>query len=331
MYSTIHYVQSWLVLQRLRLAQTLLSFAMLVVGGWLVGCSTLPSPQAAQLANAATIAIAPQARLKQHDRPTVALVLGSGGSRGYAHVGVLQVLEQHGIRPDLIVGSSAGSFVGAVYASGKTAAQSEAIARSVSRKNVRDFTWSRQGLLDGQKVANFVNQHVAFTPLEQLKIPMYVVVTDLQTGQPAVLAQGNTGQAVQASIAIPTVFLPVQIQGKAYVDGGISTPLPVRIARQLGADVVIAVDILAQPEDTSIDGFWSLLNQNIVIMQSQMASEDAAFADVLIQPKMRGKRLIFSTEGRDSTILAGREATLAALSKIQQVLTEAKAIQHSMP
>lgn len=265
-------------------------------------------------------------RVAQLTAPRVALVLGSGGSRGYAHVGVLQVLEQHGIRPDLIVGSSAGSFVGAVYASGKSAAQSEAIARSVSRKNVRDFTWSRQGLIDGQKVANFVNQHVNSMPLQQLKIPMYVVVTDLQTGQPAVLAQGNTGQAVQTSIAIPTVFLPVQIQGKAYVDGGMSTPLPVRIARQLGADVVIAVDILAQPQDTTIKGFWSLFNQNIVIMQSKMASEDAAFADVLIQPKMLGKRLIFSTAGRDSSIAAGREAALAALPKIQAVIAQAQAI-----
>ena len=236
---------------------------------------------------------------QQHNRPIVALVLGSGGARGYAHIGVIQVLEQQGIHPDFIVGTSAGSIVGSIYASGKTANELRDIALNMKVNDVRDIKLDMKGILDGKKVENYINQLVNNIPLQQLKIPMYVVATELGQGNKVVFNYGNTGQAVRASVSIPSMFVPTKIGETEYVDGGLVSPVPVDVARDLGADIIIAVDILAQPIHTETSNVWGLFNQNINIMQH-----------------------IFDLKGRESTIQAGIDAAENQLHSILSVFQQ---------
>lgn len=253
---------------------------------------------------------------KQEKRPIVALVLGSGGARGYAHIGVIQVLEQHGIHPDFIVGTSAGSIVGSIYASGKTANELRDIALNMKANDVRDVKIDLKGFFDGKKVENYVNEQVNNTPLEKLKTPMYVVATQLKEGKKVVFNYGNTGQAVRASVSIPSMFVPTKIGEDEYVDGGLVSPVPVEVAHDLGADIIIAVDILAQPIHTETSNVWGLFNQNINIMQNHLAREELQYADVIIQPELKEKAHIFDVKNREITIQAGRDAAQKQLTAI---------------
>ena len=159
---------------------------------------------------------------------------------------------------------------------------------------------------------------------------MYVVATELKNGEKTIFNHGNTGQAVRASVSIPSMFIPTMIQGKEYVDGGLVSPVPVKIAKELGADVVIAVDILAQPSNTETTNVWGLFNQNINIMQNKLAEEELKEADIVIQPDLREKAHIFDVKGRQDTIQAGVEAAnlrmhdldvvIASKTKIDNVL-----------
>ena len=259
---------------------------------------------------------------KQQNRPIVALVLGSGGARGYAHIGVIQVLEQQGIHPDFIVGTSAGSIVGSIYASGKTADELRDIALNMRANDVRDIKLDVKGFFDGKKVENYVNQQVNNTPLELLKTPMYVVATELKEGKKVVFNYGNTGQAVRASVSIPSMFVPTKIGDDEYVDGGLVSPVPVDVARDLGADIIIAVDILAQPMHTETSNVWGLFNQNINIMQNHLAREELKHADIVIQPDLREKAHIFDVKGREMTMQAGIEAAQNQLNTISTVFNQ---------
>ena len=259
----------------------------------------------------------PFVAIKQQKRPVVALVLGSGGARGYAHIGVIEVLEQQGIHPDFIVGTSAGSIVGSIYASGKTAAELHDIALNLKPNDVRDVDVSLKGFFNGQKVENYINRQVNNTPLQNLKIPMYVVATELKNGEKTVFNYGNTGQAVRASTAIPSMFVPTKIGDTEYVDGGLVSPVPVQVARDLGADIVIAVDILAQPIHTETSNVWGLFNQNINIMQGRLAEEELKNADIVIQPDLKEKAHIFDVTGREMAIQAGVDATNEKVADLQ--------------
>lgn len=242
--------------------------------------------------------------------------MGSGGARGYAHIGAIEALESQGIRPDFIVGTSAGSIVGAMYASGKTADEMKNIALNMKVNDVREITLTRKGFLDGEKVSDFVNKQIDYLPLEKMKIPLYIVATELKTGAKTVFDYGNTGQAVQASTAIPSMFIPAKIAGKEYVDGGLVSPVPVEVARHLGADIVIAVDILQQPQYTETTNMWGLFNQNINIMQQHLSQNELKNADIVIQPDIREKAHIFDVKARDNTMSAG---LIAAQNKIDQL------------
>ena len=270
-------------------------------------------------------------KLKQTEkRPIVALVLGSGGARGYAHIGAIEVLEQAGIKPDFIVGTSAGSLVGALYAQGKTGAELREIALNMKANDVRDIRIDKKGFFDGKKIEDYVNSLVNHTPLEQLQIPMYVVATQLQHGERVVFNYGNTGQAVRASVSIPSMFIPTEISKVEYVDGGLVSPVPVNIARDLGADIIIAVDILAQPAYTETNNVWGLFNQNINIMQQHLAKQELQHADVVIQPDIREKGHIFDVRGREMTMQAGVHAAKQQLGAIQHVfeLKQAQGVQY---
>lgn len=260
-------------------------------------------------------------------KPVIALVLGSGGARGYAHIGVIEVLEQHGIKPDFIVGTSAGSIVGSIYASGKSPEQLRQIALNMKVGDVRDFKIGMKGFFDGQKVEDYVNKQINQMPLEKMKIPMYVVATELQNGEKTIFNYGNTGQAVRASVSIPSMFIPTKIKGKEYVDGGLVSPVPVNIAKELGADIVIAVDILAQPVNTETSNVWGLFNQNINIMQNRLAAEELKNADIVIQPDLREKAHIFDVKGRQDTMQAGMDAANQRMHDLEVVIASKKSIE----
>ena len=294
-------------------------------------CAPLSFAQINAPVTTAALATHAQAHADLHDfakikhseqRPVVALVLGSGGARGYAHIGAIEVLEQAGIRPDFIVGTSAGSIVGSIYASGVSARELRNIALEMRPNDVRDIKIAMKGFFDGKKVQDYVNKHVKNKPLQDLDIPMYVVATELQHGKRTVFNYGDTGQAVRASVSIPSMFIPASIAEQEYVDGGLVSPVPVEVARELGADIVVAVNILAQPIHTETSNVWGLFNQNINIMQNRLAKEELKYADVVIQPDLREKAHIFDVSGREKTMQAGAFAMQSQLKQLQQIIAK---------
>ena len=249
----------------------------------------------------------------------VAVVLGAGASKGFAHVGVLKVLESQKIPIHLIVGTSAGSFVGSLYAYGIDAFQLQTMAMALLKDDVVDWTIPDNGFIRGEKLENYVNKTVRQTPLERLKIPFRAVATNLQTGEETVFATGNTGKAVRASCSIPGVFQPVRIGEKAYVDGGLVSPVAVEAARKVGADVVIAVDISAGVAGAVPQGILDTILQSIDIMYAKIAMAQLKSADVVIRPQLSQ---IGSSdfEKRNEAILEGEKAATQALPQIRQIL-----------
>ncbi|MGY3040870.1 NTE family protein [Rhodanobacter sp. TND4EL1] len=249
----------------------------------------------------------------------IGLALGGGAAKGFAHIGVIKMLEASGIHPDVVAGTSAGSVVGALYASGMDAFALQQTAFGLDEAKIRDVRLFSGGLVQGQALQDYVNQLVHKQPIEQLKMPFAAVSTELETGKRTVFVRGNTGRAVRASSSIPGVFEPVEIHGKHYVDGGVVSPIPVDAARQLGADFVIAVDISAAPDGTNPQGMMSIVGQSIDIMGRQLAAQESARADVVIRPDLRG---IGATdfEQKNQAILAGEKATLAVIPAIRRKL-----------
>lgn len=250
----------------------------------------------------------------------IALVLGAGSSKGFAHIGVLKILEMNKVPIHMIVGSSVGSAVGSLYAYGYNAMQLQKLSFSIERGEIIDLTVPENGFIKGEKLEEFINRSVRYTPLERLKIPFYAVAVDLQSGQEVVFGKGNTGQAVRASCAIPGIFRPVKIGEKMYVDGGVVSPVPVETARRWGADIVIAVDI-----STGIERVWpentiETILQSITIMYSKLASIQISKADVVIRPKV-GYIGSADFSKRHEAILEGEKAALEALPQILQILS----------
>jgi len=251
----------------------------------------------------------------------IAVVLGAGASRGFAHIGVLKVLEAQRIPISLIVGTSAGSFVGSLYASGINAYELQRVALALEKNDVADLTFPDNGFIRGEKLENFVNRMVRQQSIEKLRIPFRAVATNLQTGSEIVFGTGNTGKAVRASCSIPGVFQPVWIGGKAYIDGGVVSPVPVLAAKQTGADVVIAVDISAGVSGAMPQGILDTILQSIDIMYAKIAAAQIVYADVIIAPKVH---TIGSGDfdKRNEAILEGEKAATLALPRIQQILAK---------
>ena len=255
--------------------------------------------------------------------PVIAVALGGGGAKGFAHIGVLKVLESHGIKPKIVTGTSAGSFVGSIYASGKTPYQMQQLAIQLKESDLRDLTLSSQGFVVGQKLQDYVNRNVANKPMEKLPIRFAAVATRLDNGKKAEFNHGNAGQAVRASCSIPNVFVPATIGGVQYVDGGLVSPIPVQTARSMGADIVIAVDISARPSGKQTTSMWGLLDQTINIMGQQSIQTELAQADVAIQPKV-GHLGVLDLSSSNQAILEGEKAAQLKITAIQAKIAQFK-------
>ncbi|WP_035057829.1 patatin-like phospholipase family protein [Andreprevotia chitinilytica] len=255
----------------------------------------------------------------------IGIALGGGAAKGFAHIGVIKMLEANGIKLDVVAGTSAGSVVGSLYASGLDAFQLQESAFSLDEAQIRDVSLMSGGLVKGQKLQDYVNKLVGGRPIEKLGKPFAAVSTELETGKRTVFVRGNTGMAVRASSSIPGVFEPVSISGKRYVDGGIVSPVPVDAARELGADIVIAVDISAKPDGKSPSNMVGIVNQAIMIMGQTLGKQELARADVVIRPVV-GKIGPADFDQKNVAILEGEKAALAALPAIRAKIAEKQAL-----
>ena len=258
------------------------------------------------------ITVAPRA-------PVVALALGGGAARGFAHVGVIKILEARGIVPDIIVGTSAGAVVGSLYASGMSAIELNKAALAMEESSVADWGLPSRGLFRGIALQDYVNRSVGNRPIEALKRRFAATATDLNTGELIVFERGNVGQAVRASSAVPGVFEPVHIGTHDYVDGGLVAPVPVRVARKLGADVVIAVDISSRPASNDPSGLFSTLLQTFAIMGQSISRLELPEADVVIAPDL-GATKGTDFAARNASVLAGETAALREIERIRAAI-----------
>ncbi|MFC7514646.1 patatin-like phospholipase family protein [Herbaspirillum sp. GCM10030257] len=287
---------------------------------FLSACTTTsPTPPVVTQPNGqATVA---QAKVARPVR--IGLALGGGAARGFAHIGVIKALEAQGIVPDVVAGTSAGSLVGAMYAAGNNGFALQKLALEMDEAAISD--WSvplfakSTGVLKGEALQHYVNRTLGNAPIEKLKIPFGAVATDLSTGAPILFRRGNTGVAVRASSAVPGVFQPVRVGDHNYVDGGLVSPVPVRFAREMGADFIIAVNISAQPDAQPSSSSVDVVLQTFAIMGQSINQYELKEADVVIQPRL-GTMKGNDFPGRNIAILAGEQAVAAALPELRRKL-----------
>jgi NTE family protein len=258
-------------------------------------------------------------------RPKVALVLGGGAARGFAHVGVIRALEQEKIPIDMIVGTSVGSLIGAIYANDTNSFELEWTAFSLEKDDLFDYAFfsaiAGMGLVKGDKLEDFVKNKIPTVNIENLKLPFAAVATDLNRGTRVVLDHGSVAKAVHSSSAIPGVFNPVDYQGKLLVDGGIMDNIPISVARDKGADIVIAVDISEHVANFNITNLVDVVLQSANIMFNESVKYRKKEADVLITPAVGNVGMLDFTQ-KKRCMQAGIEATQKAMPEIKKKIEE---------
>ena len=252
----------------------------------------------------------------------VALVLGGGGCRGHGHIGVIRVLEKNDLIPDLVVGSSAGSLVGALYAAGMTSDQIERYGQQLSSNLLRDWIFPKLGLFGGEGIARFVRERIGRRDIASLPTRFAAVATDLRTGELIVLDRGEVGIAVQASSSAPGLLEPVQLAGRFLVDGNLSAPVPVDAARRLGARQVVAVDVTFPPEQADLGDPFDALYQGFSILTRKLALEERSRADLLIEPRLP-EHHDMSRATLKALVDAGERAALELLPAIRKLFLRA--------
>jgi len=282
----------------------------------LAGCQTVPAPSPTPPA-----APPPPPPPVPQRPPRLGLALGGGAARGFAHIGVIQVLEEAGIRADLVVGTSAGSLVAALYAAGKSGTELAAMALTMDESAITDWSFPSRGLIRGEALARYVREQTGGRLIEQMPMPLGIVATDLDTGAGVLFRRGDTGTAVRASSAVPAVFQPVRIAEREYVDGGLVSPVPVRYAREMGAEMVIGVDISTPPDGAATDGTLRLLLQTFAIMGKSINRFELREADIVLRPPLAGVSSADFT-ARVRAIRAGRETAQAQLAEIRGKLLQ---------
>jgi NTE family protein len=256
------------------------------------------------------------------ERPLVALALGSGGARGFAHIGVIKALEEAGIVPDIVTGSSSGAVVAALYASGRQARELEEIALGLERGDLVDYALFGNGWVKGEALQDFVNRMVNGKPIERLAKPFAVIATEARSGRMVVFNRGDTGVAVRASASVPRIFVPPVINGEEYVDGGLSSPVPVKVARAMGADIVIAVDVswFGQARTRSPDEMARSGRSERYVRYGGELDE----ADIVIVPRTVRTRML-DFDQKESNIAAGVAAGREAMPRLREALVRAAA------
>lgn len=248
-------------------------------------------------------------------RRRVAVVLGGGSARGFAHIGVIKALEAAGIHPDLIVGCSAGALVGAFWAAGYSGRDMEALAYDVQDSAIIDLiaptATGRRGLLSGQSLESFVNKGVRGRSMSALPTPLITVATQFPSGQLQEFKTGDVGFAVRASCSIPGIFLPAKRDDDEYLDGGLVSPVPVRTARAHGATLVVAVDVGAEDPSAyrqrATAGMYELILRSFEIMGKSLREFECKQADILIRPDV-GRISSTDFSSRKALIEAGYKA-----------------------
>lgn len=287
---------------RLRLLALFLSIGFAAVSG----CATTPSPYIP---------------LEGSVKPKIALVLGGGAARGFAHVGVIRALEQEKIPIDMVIGTSVGSLIGALYAFHNNSFELEWTAFSLEKEHLFDYTLlsASMGPVKGDKLEEFVASKVGAVQIEKLKIPFAAVATDLNRGVRVVLDKGPVARAVRASCAIPGVFQPVSYQGRLLVDGGVIDNIPIAVAREKGADIVIAVDISENIANYNIVDLIDVTLQAVNIMFRENVNYKKKDADVLITPAVGSVATLDFTQ-KKYTMQAGITAGQRAMPEIHKAI-----------
>jgi len=293
----------------------------------LAACTTTGGSKTDSTPVAATPTTNPPPLDKPQRSIRVGLALGGGAARGFAHIGVIKALEARNIQVDLVAGTSAGSVVGALYASGMNGFALNKLALTMDEASISDWAmpFRTRGFLQGIALQNYLNTTLNNRPIEKMVKPLGVVATDLKTGQPILFQRGNTGIAVRASCSVPSIFEPVKIGGHEYVDGGLVSPVPASFARKMGADFVIAVDISQRPESGLTASSFDVLMQTFTIMgQTIKAYELDKYADIVIRPNLAAMSGSDFSQ-RNAAILAGEEAVAKMMPELQRKLAASRA------
>lgn len=304
------------------------NFSLAAASAVLAACTTTGGSKT----DSTPVAVTPTGNMPPLDKPQrpirVGLALGGGAARGFAHIGVIKALEARNIQVDLVAGTSAGSVVGALYASGMNGFALNKLALSMDEASISDWAmpFRTRGFLQGIALQNYLNTTLNNRPIEKMAKPLGVVATDLKTGQPILFQRGNTGIAVRASCSVPSIFEPVKIGGHEYVDGGLVSPVPASFARRMGADFVIAVDISQRPESGLTASSFDVLMQTFTIMgQTIKTYELDKYADVVIRPNLAAMGGSDFNQ-RNAAILAGEEAVARIMPELQRKLAAARGV-----
>jgi NTE family protein len=257
------------------------------------------------------------------EHPKIGLALGSGGARGFAHLGVIMALKEAGIPIDLIAGSSMGALVASFYGAGLDFDRLYKLSTAFKRKYFLDFTVPKMGFISGKKIKEFIRVFTHGKNIEDLSLPVGIVATDLLTGEKVVFQNGPVAEAVRASISIPGIFVPEKYNGRILVDGGVADRVPISVARDMGADIVIAVDVSRVKRNAEITTIYDVIMQSIDIMQTEIISYRETTADIMIRPpvEMYSSRAFTNTE---EIINIGMEETKKHIKQIQTVIEKWK-------
>jgi NTE family protein len=256
------------------------------------------------------------------NRPKIGLALGSGGARGLAHIGVLKVLEKNNIPVDFIAGSSIGALIGGFYATGLDIKEIERIALETDWRRLFFLVDPnlRQGLIGGEKVKDFIENHVKVKKFKDCKIPFASVATNLRTGEPVVFNKGQLTPAIRASISIPLAFKPVKIGGMMLADGGLSLPVPVKTVREMGAEIVIAVNVdRYHCSRKKKSGLYNIANDSLDIMKHHLSALNSEKADIIINVAS-GKYSWYDFMNGRAKILTGEKALKKALPELRKII-----------
>ncbi|WP_379966996.1 patatin-like phospholipase family protein [Ectobacillus sp. sgz5001026] len=259
--------------------------------------------------------------------PKIGLALGSGGAKGFAHIGIIKVLKEAGIPIDVIAGSSMGALIATFYAAGQDIDRVYRLSQLFKRKYYLDFTVPKMGFIAGKRLKDMIRMFTYHKNIEDLDIPTAVVATDILTGEKVVFTEGSVADAVRASVSIPGIFVPEKVNGRLLVDGGVIDRIPVSEAKKLGADLVIAVDVSPTKTSGEVSSIYDVIMQSIEIMQHELVHYRHIASDVMMYPDVLQYSSRTFTE-IDEIIQAGEEEAKKHIDTIHALIEDWREANH---